>query len=73
MRYLRRRSGAIHIEVPFGCMAEITLPRSGKESFPVGAGSYDYHYIPSEDFRTCYTLETRLSACTGDDAAKALK
>ena len=36
-------------------MAEITLPRSGKESFPVGAGSYDYHYIPSEDFRTCYT------------------
>lgn len=63
---------AIHIEVPFGCTAEITLPRSGKKPFTVGAGSYDYHYIPSEDFRTCYTLETRLSACAGDDAAEAI-
>ncbi len=63
---------SIHIEVPFGCTAQVTLPRSGKESFSLSAGSYDYAYMPTEDYRAIYTMETRLSALAEDDAAKAI-
>ena len=63
---------AVHIEVPFGCTATVTLPRSGKAAFAVGAGSYDYQYIPTEDYRILYALDSRLSACADDDAAKAI-
>ena len=63
---------AIHIEIPFGCTAAVTLPRSGKETFTLGAGSYDYQYIPTEDYRALYHMDTRLSALADDDAAKAI-
>ena len=69
-----RDDGAVtvHIEVPFGCSATVTLPRSGKDQFVVGPGSYDYEYTPTQDYRTLYTLDTRLSALADDDAAKAI-
>ena len=38
----------------------------------VGAGTYDYQYVPTEDYRALYTLDSRLSACADDDAAKAI-
>ncbi len=63
---------SVHIEVPFGCTATVTLPRSGKESFTLSAGSYEYRYTPTEDYRALYHLDTRLSACVDDDAAKAI-
>ena len=63
---------SVHIEVPFGCTATVSLPRSGKETFTLGTGSYDYQYTPTEDYRALYTMETRLSACADDDAAKAI-
>ena len=63
---------AIHIEIPFGCTAAVTLPRSGKETFTLGAGSYDYQYIPTEDYRALCHMDTRLSALADDYAAKAI-
>lgn len=63
---------SVHIEVPFGCTASVTLPRSGRDAFVVGAGTYDYQYVPTEDYRALYTLDSRLSACADDDAAKAI-
>lgn len=41
----------VHIEIPFGCEAEVTLPRYGKEAETMGAGSYDFTYVPEKDFR----------------------
>ncbi len=63
---------SVHIEVPFGCTAEVTLPRSGQDSFTLNAGSYDYQYVPTQDYCALYTMETRLSACADNDAAKAI-
>ncbi len=63
---------SVHIEVPFGCTAAVTLPHSDKETLALGAGSYDYCYAPTKDLRILYTMETRLSACAGDEAAKAI-
>lgn len=62
----------IHIEVPFGCTATVTLPRSGKGPFTIGTGRYDYEYVPTQDYRALYHMDTRLSALADDDAAKAI-
>jgi alpha-L-rhamnosidase len=63
---------SLHIEVPFGCTATITLPRSGKDPFVIGSGIYDYEYVPTKDYRALYHMDTRLSALADDDAAKAI-
>jgi len=63
---------SVHLEIPFGCTAQVTLPRSGKDAFELTAGCYDYHYIPSADYRAVYTMNTRLSALADDDTAKAV-
>ena len=44
-------SVSIHVEIPFGCEAEIVLPRSGKDPETLPAGSYDFTYVPEKDFR----------------------
>lgn len=62
----------IHIEIPFGCTAAVTLPRSGKDALRLTSGSYDYHYMPTEDYRVRYSPDSRLSSCADDDAAKAI-
>ena len=59
----------IHIEVPFGCSALVNLPRSGKEPFYVCAGQYDYMYMPTQDYRAVYSMDTRLSALAEDEMA----
>lgn len=63
---------AVHIEVPFGCTAQVSLPRSGREPFLLATGSYDYRYVPNRDFRAVYSLDTRLSALAEDEAAQAI-
>ena len=63
---------SVHMEVPFGCRADVTLPRSGKEPFTVGSGVYDYTYTPTEDYRILYSMETRLGALADDESAKQI-
>ena len=59
----------IHIEVPFGCSALVNLPRSGKEPYYVCAGQYDYMYMPTQDYRAVYSMDTRLYELAEDEAA----
>ena len=63
---------SVHIEVPFGCTAEVTLPRSPTPSFVLSSGSYDYVYFPTHDYRLLYTIDTRLSALAEDPAAQSI-
>ena len=51
----------VHAEVPFGCEAELRLPRSGREPETLAAGSYDYCYCPTRDYRKTFDEHTPLS------------
>ena len=51
----------LHVEVPFGCEAELQLPRSGKAPIRLCAGSYDYRYRPDRDYRKTFDEKTPLS------------
>ena len=62
----------ITVTVPFGCTATLTLPRSGEEPLLLEAATHYREYIPTEDFRRVYTLDTRLSALAEDEAAQAI-
>ncbi len=62
----------VHIEVPFGCCAQVTLPRSGKESFSLAPGSYDYSYMPEKDYRSLYTIDSRLGELADNEEAKGI-
>ncbi len=62
----------VRVTVPFGCSATVMLPRSGKESFTVTSGSYVYEYLPTEDYRSRYHMDTRLGALAEDENAKQL-
>ena len=62
----------IDLQIPFGCSAEVTLPRSGKPAFMLDAGSYHYQYRPEKDFCSLYHMDTRLSKLAGDDRAQAI-
>ena len=62
----------VHLEIPFGCTAEVTLPRSGKEPFLLTSGSYDYRYFPNRDYRAVYSMESRLSALAEDEEAQKI-
>ena len=52
---------SVHLEIPFGCKAEVTLPRSGKPTETLLAGSYDFRYTPTEDFRKPFDENTMIS------------
>lgn len=60
----------LYLEVPFGCRATVTLPKSGKEPFVVGAGSYEYEYMPLFDYRQKYSEKTPLKEIFADARAK---
>lgn len=62
----------LHLEIPFGCTATVTLPRCKKPSFVLTAGCYDYRYMPDRDFRSIYHLDTRLSSLAGDELAQVI-
>lgn len=65
----------MHVEVPFDCTAKVYLPRySGKDvelgedgSVTLEAGSYDFDYTPSSDYRMIYGPETKMSEVTKDE------
>lgn len=61
---------SVHIEIPFGCEAQVTLPRSGKESETYFAGMYDFTYTPTRDFRKVYDEDTPI--CQLADNGQAL-
>lgn len=50
----------IHIEIPFGCEAQVILPRFGQEPQILPAGSYDFHYMPERDYRKPFDGHTPL-------------
>ncbi len=60
------------LQIPFGCTAQVTLPRSGKPAFMLDAGNYCYRYQPTEDFRSLYHWDTRLSKLAQDERAQAI-
>lgn len=51
---------AVHIEIPFGCEAQVTLPRSGKAPETLPAGAYDFRYQPTKDYRKPFDGKTPL-------------
>jgi alpha-L-rhamnosidase len=59
----------VHIEIPFNTSAVVRLPRYEKEEFELTAGSYDFVYIPGQDFRRIYSEETLLQDIAGDPEA----
>ena len=59
----------VHIEIPFGCAAEVTLPRSGKAATVLSAGSYDFHYAPERDYRKPFDETTPLSTLAENEKA----
>ena len=59
----------IHAEVPFGCEAELTLPRSGKDPILLAAGGFDVCYLPTRDYRKPFDGRTPLSKLGENKAA----
>lgn len=59
----------IHIEIPFGCEAEVVLPRSGKAAETLPAGSYDFHYQPEADYRKPFDGHTPLVTLVANQEA----
>ena len=60
---------SVHIEIPFGCEAEVTLPRSGKEAEVLPAGVYDYSYTPTVDYRKPFDEHTMIANLGENEAA----
>ena len=58
-----------HFEIPFGCEALVTLPRSGREPETYCAGSYDIRYTPTRDFRKPFDENTMISALAENEQA----
>ncbi len=58
--------------VPFGAAAFITLPESGKETFEVGPGEYEFRYMPLSASRPRYNLDTPLSEILSNPGAKSV-
>ncbi len=55
----------LHCEIPFGCEAEIILPRK-KERKSLMSGSYDFSYMPDRDYRNIYNEKTKLFEVADD-------
>jgi alpha-L-rhamnosidase len=63
---------AVHVEVPFDCEADVMLPGYEKEVMVLTAGSYDFSYMPKEDFRKPYSKKTTLMRISKDENAMAI-
>lgn len=55
----------LHVEIPFGCKARVTLPRCDR-TVTLAAGSYDFSYMPLKDYRRIYDENTRLCEVAQD-------
>lgn len=58
---------SFHIEVPFGCIAEVCLPE--QEVITVEAGSYDYTVRTTQNYRSLYKVTTRFETLLKDERA----
>ena len=61
---------SFHIEVPFGCEAEVCLPE--QEPFAVDAGTYDYTIRTERNYRSLYKVTTRFETLLKDERAIAV-
>ena len=59
-----------HLEVPFGCEAEICLPEQA--SFTVTAGNYDYTIRTEKDYCCLYHGDTPIRTLLEDERAVAI-
>ena len=62
----------VHVEIPFGCEAELHLPRSGRETELLPAGRYDYRYMPERDYRKTFDESTPLRTLAQNEDAMAI-
>ncbi len=60
------------VTVPFGCSADITLPRSGKEPFTVGPGTYRYDYELTSSLEKTFSTDTPLRDLFSHPGAKKI-
>ncbi len=63
---------SVHIEIPFGCKAEVTLPRSGKATEFLTAGKFDFCYTPVKDFRKPYDENTPIAILGENEQAAGI-
>ena len=56
-----------HIEIPFGCEAEVILPE--QENKLLCAGSYDFRIETEKDYRALYSASTPFERLFADDRA----
>ncbi|MBR1659116.1 MAG: family 78 glycoside hydrolase catalytic domain [Oscillospiraceae bacterium] len=60
---------SVHVEVPFGCEAELTLPRSEEGTKTLPAGRYDFNYCPTRDYRQIFDETTPISVLGRNEQA----
>ena len=67
-----REDGSLsfHIEVPFGCTAEVCLPE--QVPFVVETGVYDYTIRPEKNYRALYSAKTRFEDLVKDERVVAV-
>ena len=58
---------SFHIEIPFGCEAEVILPE--QKPHTLDAGKYDFTITTSKDYRLLYTADTPYERLITDERA----
>lgn len=56
-----------HIEIPFGCEAEVCLPE--QEMRLLAAGNYDFRILTDKEYRVLYTADTSYERLFADERA----
>lgn len=52
----------VRVKVPFGCRAKVILPRDPEgRKLDLKAGTYHFTYRPTQDFRSIFSWDTRIS------------
>ncbi len=59
----------VHVEIPFGCTADVRLPDYEKGEQTLSAGSYDFEYMPTKDYIHPYGWNTTLNRIGQDERA----
>ncbi len=59
----------VQVEVPFNCEAVVELPGYTEKSMTLGAGTYEYSYVPKRDYRKPYSKDTTLNRLAADGKA----
>ena len=60
---------SVHMEVPFNCTATVELPGYTGELPELEAGVFELTYMPKEDFRQMFTIDSRLGELAKSPAA----